>query len=113
MVDNKLIKQKLNELEDFRESLQGKTKRRISDIIFIILALIGIAYFIYLERQGADAYLEVLTIIIAIVISNIFFKMSVTNKRIDAVIKLLELEQVAQQKCAEEIRLISNEPEVT
>lgn len=108
MVDNEFVKKELNKFEDIREVLQGKPKRSVWGITITIAAIISIVYFIFNDTQIANNDLMVLVLFIAIAISNITYKISFTCKRIDAIVKLLDLEKLAQNRCVEDIKEMSN-----
>ncbi len=110
MAEEELIKQKLNRLERLRESLQGKTK--LWDRVSIyILPVALIAYSMYLVHIEVDENLKRSIFFLAWAVLGLAFEITyrnkVTNKRIDTVIELLELEKLANQKYSAEIRGIT------
>ncbi len=120
--DYKAIGSKLRELDNIRASLQGKTKtsllKVISIIITIFFAILVIAYFIFIDWQMDEFNFEVLLVfIICFVFQYVFHsfagKINKIDKKIDTIIKLLDLEKLADNRYAEQIKEITNTPQTS
>ena len=113
MIDNGFVKSKLNELENIRASLQGKIERNFVNTIALITTLILIVYFVYVDIQEGGKDLYVLVLIIGAAYIYLYAKMKATDRRIDTIIKLLDLEKLAEQKYTNQIKEIANTPQTS
>jgi hypothetical protein len=111
MEEKELIKHKLRQLDNIKESLQGKT-HFLDRFFTYIIPVCFLVYCIYLDFfKEIDESMEIFVVILASIIlyttSEIASRNKDTNKRIDTVIQLLELEELANQKYSEEIQAIT------
>ena len=113
MIDNEFVKTKLGELDEVKSALQGKTKTSLSDIISFVAALILIAYFVYIDMLKGDKELYVFICMIAAACIYLDIRLHATKKKVDTIIKLLDLEKVAEQKYTDQIKEITNTLQAT